>query len=323
MIRRTIATLIAVLAPLGAATAADIAVTAKKLVIVDKLAAKNKAQVLFLAKDKAAGITKGTGSDTGDVSARFAIMHTSGSPAGAFVLPAGAFAGSAGWKSNSEKLAKYVNKSAPAGPTEVKLSLVKPGKLLKVVAKGAGDTRIDIVSGGDPGGSFFTSYCVTTGGDVSCHCSEFSGCSYKRIVKDTGAKLVCKRGIGDPTCQAGSSATSTTTTSTSTTTTLPCLWSVVGDFETGTDINTITASGNVLWAWLSGPNSLTLTVSGSCPGELCVYRVGDASDSAILEAEQRSQNDDVSGLTPLSCGPASSPQVLGTDSSYVFVVTAQ
>jgi hypothetical protein len=51
-------------------------------------------------------------------------------------------------------------------------------------------------------GQVVTSYCVSNGGEVICHCSAFPECSYKPIAADTGAKLVCKNGVPDRECTA-------------------------------------------------------------------------------------------------------------------------
>jgi hypothetical protein len=106
---------------------------------------------------------------------------------------------------NRDKVAKFVNKDAPSGGgTEVKVAVIKPAKLLKLVAQGLGDGDVlDILTAGAPTGSVFTSYCVTNGPDTTCHCTEFPVCSYKSIAGGTGAKLVCKTpNSGEPACTA-------------------------------------------------------------------------------------------------------------------------
>jgi hypothetical protein len=200
------------------AAAATIGVIPKKLIVVDKLTAAGKAKVVYVSKDQASGITKGTGTDPAQISVQFDVVY--GSAAGSFTLPQGVSNGTDGWLVNKDAVAKYVNKDAPAGATQAKVAVVKPGKLLKLVGKGLGDTPLDVFAAGDPGsGGVQTAYCVTNGGEEFCHCSDFSGCAYKLIAKDTGAKLVCKSGVADAGCAAlGASTTSTTTTSTTSTT---------------------------------------------------------------------------------------------------------
>ena len=216
----------------GVASAANIGVVPKKLIVVDKLAKATKAKLVYVSKDKDAGITKGTSTDVGQISVQFNVAYGNGSAAGAFTLTAGASNGTSGWLVNKETVAKYVNKDAPSGPTEAKVAVIKPDKLLKLVGKGLGDTPFDIMGGGDPNpGTVSTAYCVTNDGETNCHCSTFTGCAYKLIAGDTGAKLVCKTGTADGGCAAAppppttttTSTSSTTTTSTSsTTTTVPC-----------------------------------------------------------------------------------------------------
>jgi hypothetical protein len=177
-----------------------VGVVAKKLIVVDKLTLASKAKLVYVAKD--AAVTKGTGTDTTDISATFDVAYDA--EAGAFAVPAGALVGNTGWKVNKPTVAKFVNKDAPAGGTEVKVAVIKPSKLLKLVAKGLGDgDALDIVTAGAPTGSVFTSYCVTNGTETTCHCTEFPSCSYKLIAGDTGAKLVCKTpNAGNPACTA-------------------------------------------------------------------------------------------------------------------------
>jgi hypothetical protein len=87
-----------------------------------------------------------------------------------------------------------------------KVAVIKPGKLLKLVGKGLGDTAIDILGAGEPStqpvGAVVTAYCVDNGADTICHCSAFPACSYQLMAADTGAKLVCKNGVADADCAA-------------------------------------------------------------------------------------------------------------------------
>jgi hypothetical protein len=222
MSRRIAGTVLVALCLVTGAAATEIAVVPKKLIVVDKLAAAGKAKLVYVAKDQAAGITKGTGTDVGQIGVRFDVVYGNGSAAGSFTVPAGAGNGTDGWLVNKSAVAKYVNKSAPGGPTQAKVGVVKPGKLLKLVGKGLGDVPLDVLAGGDPGaGGVRTAYCVTNGAEEHCHCSDFTACTYKAIAGDSGAKLVCKTGTGDAACGAvpppPTSTSTTTTTSTSTT----------------------------------------------------------------------------------------------------------
>jgi hypothetical protein len=206
---RTITLLPTLLVTLAAALvhADDIGVIPTKLIVVDKLAAAGRAKLVYVSKDQAAGITKGTGTDVGQISIRFDVIYGNGGGAGAFTLPAGAGNGTDGWLVNKDTVAKYLNKDAPGGATQAKVAVIKPGKLLKLVGKGIGDVPLDVVVGGDPGGGGVqTAYCVMNGGERYCHCSDFTGCTYKPIASGTGAKLVCHSGVADALCPAAPSA---------------------------------------------------------------------------------------------------------------------
>jgi hypothetical protein len=129
------------------------------------------------------------------------VAYLNGSAAGAFTLPAGASNGTDGWLVNSDKIAKYLNKAAPGGPTQVTKATVKPNKAgrsqVKLIARGLGDEGpLDILSAGDPlsGGGVMTEFCVTNGGEEFCYPYTFMNftCAYKLIAGGAGAKLVCR-----------------------------------------------------------------------------------------------------------------------------------
>jgi len=179
-----------------------IGVSGRKLVIVDKLLI-GSAKLVFVSKDTTGAITKGTGEDVTDIDIHFSVAYpgSTGSAAGAFVLPAGASNGTEGWKLNKTTVAKYVNSAAPAGSTAAKVAVVKPAKLLKIVAKGLGDgPAIDLATAGDPIGPVITVFEVTNGGQTFRHCSEFDPANpstkvvLKVIAAGAGRKLVAKGG---------------------------------------------------------------------------------------------------------------------------------
>lgn len=181
----------------GRSLAVDVGVSAVKLIVVDKGASGAKA--VFVAKDAAVG--KGSGTNATTIGATLSVTYDNGvnsSTSGAFLAPAG----SSNWVVNKTTVAKYVNKGAPTGGA-TKVAVIKPSKLVKLVAKSLGDTPIDILSqSGDDTGTARTSYRITdssTGFDSS-FCSTFTGCAWKSIAGGTGAKLVCKGGAADPTC---------------------------------------------------------------------------------------------------------------------------
>jgi hypothetical protein len=178
----------------SSAMAADILCDGKKLIIVDKLTAASKAKAVYVSKDQACGISKGTSTstDTAVISASLDVNYA-GSSSGNWDAPQGTSDGQKGWLVNKGTVAKYVNKGAP-GTGSTKVAVIKPGKLLKIVGKDLGDSPIDIFGAGDlTGGSpdVTTVYTVTNDGQTNRHCGGLD-CSYKLIAGDTGAKLVCK-----------------------------------------------------------------------------------------------------------------------------------
>jgi hypothetical protein len=185
------------------ASAAEIGVIGKKFIIVDKLTAASKAKLVYVSKDQAAGITKGTSTGAEGIDATFDFAYDA--TAGQVFIQAGDVdpGDTEGWKTNKATVAKFINKSAPAGSTVAKVAVIKPGKLLKLVAKGLGDGPvIDIFGAGAPSGDVHTAFSVDNSSDLNVHCSTFTGCTYKLIAADTGAKLVCKTSTADPTCAA-------------------------------------------------------------------------------------------------------------------------
>src|SRR5262245_46544743 len=117
-----------------AARAVDVPITGLKLIVVDKTVLSSKAKAVFVAKDPT--VTKGTGTDPAQIEATLNVAYDSAS--GAFVMAQGG-----NWLVNSTSVAKYVNKTAPTGGT-VKVSVIKPASLVKVVGKSLGDTPLDI-----------------------------------------------------------------------------------------------------------------------------------------------------------------------------------
>jgi len=177
----------------GPAMAADIGVVGLKLIILDKLAAASKAKMVFVTKDVA--VTKGTGTDASTISAQLDISGTTGP--GSFVMPAGS-----NWLVNKSTVAKYVNKPAPSGGA-VKVSVVKPTKLVKVVGKSLGDTPVNISA--PPAGSVLVVHSITNGAENNRHCTNFNGCVHKIIAGGGNFKLICKGNSTAATCPASPS----------------------------------------------------------------------------------------------------------------------
>jgi hypothetical protein len=178
----------------GPAMAADFGIVGLKLIILDKLAAASKAKVVFVTKD--AQIDKGAGTDEADIDAQLDISGTTGP--GSFVMPSGA-----NWLVNKTTVAKYVNKPAPSGGS-VKVSVIKPDKLIKVVAKSLGDgPTVDISA--PPAGSVLVVETVSNGATTNRFCTNFNGCVHKEIAGGGNYKLICKGNSTAATCPASPS----------------------------------------------------------------------------------------------------------------------
>jgi hypothetical protein len=177
------------------AMAVDIPITPLKLIIVDKIASTGIAKVVFVAKDTA--VTKGTATNVAAISSQIDISYDAED--GSFTNPVGG-----NWLVNKDSVAKYVNKNAPSGGG-TKVSVIKPGKLLKNVGKDLGDDPIDISSA--PIGEVEVVYTVNNGG-IFRHCGEFNGptCSHKSIAAGTGWKLSCKGNGSASACGSPSGA---------------------------------------------------------------------------------------------------------------------
>jgi hypothetical protein len=172
-----------------------IAVMPTKLIVVDRPSVA-KGSVAFSARD--AAVTKGTGTDAGDIEAMLTIAYGDGSALGGFVLPAA----DAGWIGNDAAMAKFVNRAAPSGTTTARVSVIKSGKLVKLLGRAVGDVPLEILHAGAPTAGVFAAYCITNGGAETCLCSAFPTCAYALVKGGTGARLVCTSGARDPACTA-------------------------------------------------------------------------------------------------------------------------
>jgi hypothetical protein len=219
----------------GIAHAADVSVVGKKLVIVDKVTLASKAKAVFVCKDP--GVTKGTGTDPAQISAELDVSYDSAS--GSFLAPQGS-----NWIINKSTVAKYVNKPAPTGGA-TKVAAIKPGKLLKLVAKSLGDTPIDISAA--PSGDVLAVFTVTNGAETDRHCTAFQNCTHRAIAAGTGWKLVCKV-AGPAACPVVTTTSTSTTSSTSsslvTTTTMSSTTSSSSSTTTSSSSTTSTSTSS-------------------------------------------------------------------------------
>ncbi|HWP65319.1 MAG TPA: hypothetical protein VNO26_05345 [Candidatus Limnocylindria bacterium] len=187
-----IAALLCAAAPAGAI---DVGVPGTKLVIVDKLATTGKAKTVFVSKGDP-DIAKGPEGDPALIEGGLEVFYTdTPGVAGTFEVPAP-------WLVNKDTVAKYVNKLAPSGG-DVKVAVVKPGLVAKVVAKGLGDGHpIDLSVGAPGAGGVTVVLSINNGIDFSMRrmCTRFSTgdgstVAYKSIAGGTGYKLVAKGGV--------------------------------------------------------------------------------------------------------------------------------
>ena len=169
--------LVAAIAVLAAASAgAHVhSVVGTKLIVVD--APSGRAKVAFVVKDT--NVIKGVGTDAALIDTVLDV--DTGASHGSFVAPSGA-----GWLFNTASVARYVNTAAPSGGS-VKVTVLKPGKLIKLVAKSLGDEPLDLSLA--PGSTIYAAYSVTNDGETHRHCTQFSSCAYTSIGGGAGHKL--------------------------------------------------------------------------------------------------------------------------------------
>ena len=192
----------------GSAAAHVHAVVGTKLIVVD--APSGHAKAVFVVKDQ--NVIKGTGTDPASIDTVLDV--DTGASHGSFVAPSGA-----GWLLNTAGVARYVNTAAPSGGA-VKVTVIKPGRLIKLVAKSLGDEPLDLSLA--PGGTIYAAYSVTNGAEMHRHCTQFTSCAYAPIAGGTGHKLICKKSsTGDPACQAVPPASTTSTVVSTTSTSEP------------------------------------------------------------------------------------------------------
>src|SRR5689334_4789423 len=135
MLRSSLASLL-VLAALGVAgpcRGADLGVTASQLV-VDDIGSGHVRFDIRRAKGVSKGPAPASKTDPAGLDGTLQLFYTDApdSVAGAFLVPAP-------WKKNRPKQARFVNRSAPAGPSAVRSVAVVEGKSVTFIADGRGD----------------------------------------------------------------------------------------------------------------------------------------------------------------------------------------
>ena len=194
-----------------AANADDLGVAGRKLIILDKITAAQKAKTVFVSKGDD-GIEKGAAGDPAQLAGSFEWSYLTDEPqavSGFFGMP------SSNWTVNTEAVAKFVNTEAFTGsPTFTKVVVIKPSKVAKFVARGLADEGTPNLLLGPPSdsGGITTVLTITNGNDSSTHrmCTRFavddgSKVIYKEIAQGTGRKIAAALGVPS-TCPASPSA---------------------------------------------------------------------------------------------------------------------
>jgi hypothetical protein len=173
--------------------------------------ARGSTHVAYESTDAGAGLAKGGGADPAAIAVEVFLGDENGTTR--YVVPAGAFAGGAGWVANDAVRASYLNQDAPGGPTGVRRLLLVVGRRAKLVAESLGDVS-PLAFGAPPSADVALACVVTNGTETATHCTRFApaDCAYTPLDGTTGWKLRCRNGVADLGC--GAIPTTTTTSST-------------------------------------------------------------------------------------------------------------
>jgi len=180
--------------------AADLGVTGSQLVVDDH----DSGHVRFDIR-RAKGVAKGAApanrTDPAGLDGTLQLFYTDtpDSGAGAFLMPAP-------WKKNRGKQARFVNRSAPAGPTAVRSVGLVEGRAVTFVAAGRGDgQRLFDLGKGSPSDAGGVTVVLTIHNaiDGSTHrmCTRFSTVDGSKVTLKTtrkGHRLVARRGVPAP-----------------------------------------------------------------------------------------------------------------------------
>jgi hypothetical protein len=120
-------------------------------------------------------------------------------------MPAGAYAGDAGWLVNDAARALFSNRRAPDGPTGVMRAVFATGRRVKLTTKSLGDAGALALSAA-PDTAVEIAWVVTNGAETRTHCASFAPARCAWIPLDGGAgwKLRCDGGVADLACGAKS-----------------------------------------------------------------------------------------------------------------------
>jgi hypothetical protein len=203
-------------------------VLGERLVLVDAYAS-GRARIVIVSRDATPGAIH-VGAASGDPADLAGTVHVcpvaEPTNVARFDLPSP-------WVANDPTLARYENPGAAPGAAGMRLAVVKPGRLLRLVARNLGDG--DAASGDDgpddlvlvgPGGgcslasgdAVSVELALTDAADASAHamCARFT--VDRAAPRPSGCKVVA-RTSGGGACGVCGGSTTTTTTSTTTTST--------------------------------------------------------------------------------------------------------
>ena len=177
-----------------------------KLLLVDQYA-KGKAKVVLVAKDATPGaIAKGPAAGPPGLSGTL-VLYQLADPTNRAVYQLD----NSGWTKNGGTVAKYLDGDAAPGAAGARKVMVKPDKLVKVLARNLGDG--DSTSGDQgatdldlgaltPADSIIAALTITNAADSSTHimCAQFDAPVIKAIGGGTGLKVLSKTSSAPATC---------------------------------------------------------------------------------------------------------------------------
>lgn len=182
-------------------------VSGAKLLMQDKYTATGTAKVVLLLKDATPGsIAKGPAADPPGLTGSLELYQVA-NPANRAVY---ALSG-AGWTANTGAVAKFANPAAAAGAAGVKKAMLKPDRLIKVLAANLGDG--DAASGDQTAGDLDLGaltpadviravVTIDNAADSSTHrmCTQFEAPTITSILGGTGTKYLSKTSSLPATC---------------------------------------------------------------------------------------------------------------------------
>jgi hypothetical protein len=175
--------------------AVDVGVPGKSLVInVSTVLGKSK----LTSVQRGAGIAVGAAGNPAALSGSLQVYYVDDTANGnVLAIPSP-------WLTNTGVVARFKNSFAPAGPTVVRASTVRSGRIARVVSKGLGGMSIATPPGS---GGVITIFTLANGNDSSTHrfCSRYSladGSTVFHKITASGFKLKLKNGVAItcPTC---------------------------------------------------------------------------------------------------------------------------